>query len=62
MVWIPKIGTLKLLVHIIHIVVLLNVLEIRQRTLRRLLEGALVVDVDVSVVVVYHNDTAIGWV
>ena len=62
MVGIPKIGTLKLLVHIIHIVVLLNVLEIRQRTLRRLLEGALVVDVDVSVVVVYHNDTTIGWV
>jgi hypothetical protein len=61
-VGIPKIGTLKLLVHIIHIVVLLNVLEIRQRTLRRLLEGALVVDVDVSVVVVYHNDTTIGWV
>ena len=62
MVGIPKIGTLKLLVHIIHIVVLLYVLEIRQRTLRRLLEGALVVDVDVSVVVVYDNDTAIGWV
>lgn len=62
MVGIPKIGTLKLLVHIIHIVILLYVLEIRQRTLRRLLEGALVVDVDVSVVVVYDNDTAIGWV
>tara|TARA_B110000285_G_scaffold228042_1_gene290365 strand:+ start:56 stop:244 length:189 start_codon:yes stop_codon:yes gene_type:complete len=61
-VGIPKIGTLKLLVHIIHIVILLYVLEIRQRTLRRLLEGALVVDVDVSVVVVYDNDTAIGWV
>lgn len=62
MVGIPKIGTLKLLVHIIHIVILLYVLEIRQRTLRRLLEGALVVDVDVSVVVVYDNNTAIGWV
>ena len=62
MVGIPKIGTLKLLVHIIHIVILLYVLEIRQRTLRRLLESALVVDVDVSVVVVYDNNTAIGWV
>ena len=62
MVAISEIGTLELLVHIIYVVVLLNVLQISQRTLGRLLEGALVVDINISVVVIDHNNSAIGWI
>ena len=62
MVAISEIGTLELLVHIIYVVVLLNVLQISQGTLGRLLEGALVVDINISVVVIDHNNSAIGWI
>jgi hypothetical protein len=62
MVAISEIGTLELLVHIIYVVVLLNVLQISQGTLGRLLEGALVVNINISVVVIDHNNSAIGWI